>query len=43
MNTLRDATWLKDEAFLLADVYDAKGEPMKVAPRNILKAALPDI
>lgn len=25
ISTLRDATWIKEEAFVLADVYDEEG------------------
>ena len=37
ISTLRDAIWLKNEAFVLADVYDSNEEPLKIAPRNIIK------
>lgn len=37
MTTLRDAIWLKNEAFILADVYNTDQQPLNIAPRQILK------
>lgn len=37
---MREATWLKNEAFVLVDVYDSNYKLLDIAPRNILKECL---
>lgn len=40
LSTMREATWLKGEAFVLVDVYDSQKNLLQLAPRNLLKQFL---
>jgi len=38
--TLRDATWSENGAFVLCDTYDTEGNPLPESPREVLKGVL---